>query len=61
MDVPVERTASAVIALIVPVVPTGMNAGVSIFPWAVEIVAARAAPSLASSLKVKTLRIMPPQ
>ena len=32
-----------------PFVPTGMNAGVRISPWAVRIVPARAAPSVASA------------
>ena len=61
MLAPVARTESAVIALTVPAVPTGMNTGVSISPCAVEIVAARAAPSLASSRKPKRYTVMAPQ
>src|ERR1700692_3448702 len=61
MLAPVARTDSAVIALMVPAVPTGMNAGVSISPWAVAMVPARAVPSLASMRKPKALLFMAAQ
>src|SRR5450432_3124760 len=43
------RSSSAVIALTVPAVPTGMNTGVSISPRGVWRMPARAFPSVASS------------
>ncbi len=47
MSAPVARTESAVIALTVPAVPTGMNAGVAMSPCAVARTPVRAAPSVA--------------
>ena len=50
---PVVRTASAVIALTVPAVPTAMNAGVSSGPWAVCRTPARALPVGRQGLKAE--------
>jgi hypothetical protein len=46
IEAPVARTASAIIAFTVPVVPTGMKAGVAMSPCAVAITPARAAASV---------------
>ena len=48
---PSARTSSGCSALTLAFVPTGMNAGVGISPWAVRITPARAAPSVASRVK----------
>ncbi len=61
ISAPVDRTASAVIALTVAAVPTGMKAGVSTVPCAVWMRPRRARPSLASSSKAKSfVPLMPP-
>ena len=49
---PSARTSSGWSDLTVPFVPTGMNAGVRISPWAVARTPARAAPSVASTRNV---------
>ena len=43
-------------ALTVPFVPTGMNAGVRTSPWAVRSTPARAAPSVAATVKLTSAR-----
>ena len=48
---PSARTSAGSSVLTVPFVPTGMKAGVRISPCAVRITPARAAPSVASSVK----------
>ena len=47
ISAPLARTASGFIALTVPAVPTGMNAGVRISPRRMAMVPARAAPWVA--------------
>jgi len=46
MSAPVPRTVSGSMAFTVPAVPTGMKAGVRIFPRSVDISPRRAAPSV---------------
>ena len=47
MSAPTPRTCSIYMALTVPPVPTGMKAGVRIFPRGIEISPRRALPSVA--------------
>ena len=54
---PSARTSSGSSVFTVPFVPTGMNAGVRISPCAVRMTPARAAPSVASSVKQLTARV----
>ncbi len=49
---PTARTSAGWSVFTVPFVPTGMNAGVRIAPCAVESTPARAAPSVASTVKL---------
>jgi len=55
MSAPVLRTVSGFMAFTVAAVPTGMKAGVRIWPRYMEIAPVRAAPSTASTANVKRL------
>ena len=51
---PTARSSSGSRLLTVPLVPTGMNAGVRTSPWAVRRIPARAAPSVAVTSNADT-------
>ena len=58
---PVERTELGNMALTVPAVPTGMNAGVLISPRVVVILPKRALPSIASNENFMPISLKNPE